>query len=124
MTAVAPLPLRRVSLHDALDAMEQFPVRAARAETLPVAEAEGRILAVDVRALEDVPAFRRSRVDGYAVRADEVRAATPDHPVTLEVVSDVGMGTVPAARLGRGEAMRIPTGGALPGDATVNTIYA
>src|SRR5579872_3292499 len=118
MTKPAPLPLRRVTLAEALAAMETFAVRPARTEAVPVAAAEGRILAADVHAREDVPAFRRSRVDGYAVIADDVAAASHEAPTRLRVVTDIPMGVATVVSLRRGEAARIATGGALPGNAT------
>ena len=118
MPILERLPLRRVTLGQALDAMASFPVRRARVETIALANAEGRVLAADVVAREDVPAFRRSRVDGYAVIAEDVRAASRDRPVRLRVVGEVLMGERPAHDISPGQAARVPTGGALPAGAT------
>jgi len=45
-------------------------------EDIPLAEALGRVLAQPVHAPVDVPAFDRSNVDGYAVRAADTFGAT------------------------------------------------
>src|SRR5882672_3127764 len=45
------------------------------AETVPLAQALGRVLAVDLAAETDVPAFDRSGVDGFAVRAADTTGA-------------------------------------------------
>ncbi|MBC5828238.1 MAG: molybdopterin molybdenumtransferase MoeA, partial [Candidatus Eremiobacteraeota bacterium] len=47
--------------------MSAWPVRRAAVESIPLDVAFGRVLAADVATPEDVPPFRRSRVDGYAV---------------------------------------------------------
>lgn len=76
-------------------------------ERLPVHAAAGRVLAEDVAAAVDLPSFRSSAMDGYALRA-------ADTPGTLPVVFRIAAG-VPADRaLAAGEAMAISTGGAVP----------
>ncbi|HEU5300268.1 MAG TPA: gephyrin-like molybdotransferase Glp [bacterium] len=84
--------------------------------TEPVAllEAASRVLAEEIRAAEDLPAFDRSTVDGYAVRAADTATASRGVPATLTVVGEVLMGHPSPVAAGAGEAVRIPTGGALP----------
>src|SRR5262245_45266894 len=72
--------------------------------------AVGCTLLEDVRADGDFPAWPRSRVDGYAVRASET-------PRTFDVVCEVAAGSAPDARIGAGQAARIFTGGAVPDGA-------
>ncbi len=104
-----------VSCEDALASLHIFgPVST---EVIPVEEATGRVLATDVRASLDVPHFARSYMDGYAVRARDTRAASPSRPVSLRIAGAVEMGHKPPGRVGRGDAMRIPTGGMLPAGA-------
>src|SRR5205807_1062822 len=52
--------------------------RVLEAEVIPLAAALGRVLAADVAAEVDVPAFDRSNVDGYAVRAEETFGAAEE----------------------------------------------
>ena len=81
--------------------------RPLDAESVPIAEAAGRVLATPATAVVDLPPFPSSAMDGYAVRA-------ADTPGTLPVVFRVAAG-VPAARpLEAGEAMGIATGGVVP----------
>lgn len=79
-------------------------------ELVPLAQAFGRVLAVDATAREPVPADPRSTMDGFAVRA-------ADGSATRRVVGEIRMGRRPPASLAAGEAMRIPTGGVLPSGA-------
>ena len=82
-------------------------VRPLEPERVPVHAAAGRVLAEDVAAAVDLPSFRSSAMDGYALRAD-------DTPGTLPVVFRIAAG-LPADRpLAAGETMAISTGGAVP----------
>ncbi len=69
-----------------------------------------RVLAEDVVAQEQVPAFDNAQMDGYAVRVDDVQRP----PVSLKVVGEVAAGTMPEREIRRGEAMRIMTGARVP----------
>jgi molybdopterin molybdotransferase len=82
-------------------------VRPLAAETLPLNEAAGRFLAEHARAVVDLPPFRSSAMDGYALRA-------ADTPGELPVVHRVAAGTPAPRALGAGEAMGIATGGLVP----------
>lgn len=88
-------------------------VRPLPARDVPLLEALGRTLAVDVVADRDVPPFRNSAMDGYAVRGDDVATA----PVKLRVIGAVAAGGVPDRAVGAGEAMRIMTGAPMPDGA-------
>jgi len=103
-----------VTIEEALAAMAAIPLRRARIERIDIARTAGRTLAAAVRAAEDVPPFGRSRVDGYAVMAQDVAGASPERPATVRVVGEVLMGEPPPRPIARGQAMRISTGGALP----------
>jgi len=60
-------------------------VRPLPSETVPIADALGRVLTRDVAAAGDVPPFANSAMDGYAVQADDTRGA----PVTLTVIETI-----------------------------------
>src|SRR5262245_47931902 len=80
------------------------------AETVPVAQASGRVLVEDAHSVVDLPPFPSSAMDGFAVRA-------ADTPGRLPIVARIAAG-VPAPRpLARGEAMGIATGGVVPDGA-------
>jgi molybdopterin molybdotransferase len=83
-------------------------------EHVPLAEAYGRVLAQDAIAGEDLPAFDRSTVDGFAARTDDVSSAGPDAPAVLRLAGEVQMGETAPVAVGTGETVRIPTGGMLP----------
>ena len=102
---------------DALSALlAQLPARV-RIEEVPTSEALDRVLGEDVHSPGDLPTFRRSTMDGFAVRAADTFGATEGLPAYLEIVDDVLMGRAPRTALGTGQCARIATGGMLPANA-------
>jgi molybdopterin molybdotransferase len=82
----------------------------AGSEVVPLAEADGRVLAEDVVAPLDLPPFDNSAVDGYAVRFEELR---PGGETALSIRGRIAAGT----SLGQppaGGAVRIFTGAPMP----------
>ncbi len=77
----------------------------------------GRALAEPVLASRDVPPFRNAAMDGYAVRASDVAAATADRPATLRVLELIGAGAVPQQPVTAGCATQIMTGSPMPDGA-------
>jgi molybdopterin molybdotransferase len=81
---------------------------------VPLADARGHVLAEDVFASIPLPPWTNSAMDGYAVRGDDVRGATPEAPMQLRVVDAVRAGEFPRRSLGTGEAVRVFTGAPVP----------
>jgi len=88
--------------------------RPAGREEVCLADALGRVAAVDAGAEADVPGFARSIVDGYAVRAQDTFGAGPEQPAYLELAGEVTIGRAAGGELAGGKTMAIPTGGMLP----------
>jgi molybdopterin molybdotransferase len=82
------------------------------AENVPLVEARGLALAEDVRARFNSPPFDNSAVDGYAVRSDDAEAGR-----TFRVVDEAPAGRPATKSVGEGEAIKIFTGGVIPGGA-------
>ena len=77
---------------------QHLDLRPLEPETVPLSDALGRVLAGDVRAPIDVPAFDRANVDGFAVRAEDTFGASEDRPVTLDLNAEaLAPGRMPAA---------------------------
>ncbi|HEY3490188.1 MAG TPA: gephyrin-like molybdotransferase Glp [Candidatus Deferrimicrobiaceae bacterium] len=84
-------------------------VSAGGVDTIPLDEAAGRILFEDVIASRDLPGFDNSAMDGFAVQAGD---CTGD--ARLVICGYHPAGVVDGARVDRGCAVRIMTGGAIP----------
>jgi molybdopterin molybdotransferase len=115
---------RVLSFEDARRVVEKHAAQVSpgRPESLDLLASSGRILAEEIRADRDFPPFDRATRDGYAVRAADV--ATP--PARLEVVGEIKAGDLPESlTVGRGQAVSIMTGAALPAgaDAVVMVEY-
>ena len=101
------------------EARARFAARVAHAplgaETVPLAEALGRVLAHDVVALADAPAFDRSNVDGFAVRAADTLGASDGRPKILTLNPEViACGHEPTLAVGAAAATAVATGGIIP----------
>lgn len=107
--------MRTVEEHQAVVARLMTP-RAPVA--VRVSEALGLVLAADVVAPLSLPNFDNSAMDGYAVMADDVAAASEESPVTLPVAEDIPAGRTDLLTLAPGTAHRIMTGAPLPTGAT------
>ena len=83
-------------------------------EPVPLREALGRILAVDVKSADPVPGFDNSSMDGFAVRAADTRGATSGAPVTLRVAGESRAGRPARSAVRDGEAIGISTGAVIP----------
>ncbi|MFB6250194.1 MAG: molybdopterin biosynthesis protein [Halobellus sp.] len=99
--------------HDAIDGLDLAP----DPETVPLADARGRVLAERVDADLDVPGFDRASVDGYAVRGRDTFGADEADPTTLALIGDVHAGVEPDVVVGDGEAAEISTGAVMPDGA-------
>ncbi|MCI7302243.1 MAG: molybdopterin molybdotransferase MoeA [Clostridia bacterium] len=94
-------------------------------EFVELEEAMDRVLASDLVSPEPIPSFRRSTVDGYAVRAADTQGAGESIPVFLEIIERIEIGT-PAVRMVQpGQCSYVPTGGMIPegADAVVMVEY-
>ncbi|MBI4517387.1 MAG: molybdopterin molybdotransferase MoeA [Deltaproteobacteria bacterium] len=83
-------------------------------EQVPLPAAYRRVLAAAVRASRDVPPFRNSAMDGFAIRAADAAQASAAAPVTLRVLEVIGAGSLPTHPVEAGTATKIMTGSPLP----------
>ena len=89
------------------------------AEQVLVKNAHRRILAADIVAASDLPAFDNSSMDGYAVRSADLTGAGPESPVALHLAGAVAAGGVFAGAVQRGQCVRVFTGSPMPPGADV-----
>ncbi len=94
--------------------VQSLAVKPAGKEEVSLQNAPGRVTAGDIFAPEELPAFSRSTMDGFAVRSADTFGASEGLPALINIKGNILMGKEPPCALGPGEAMSIPTGGMLP----------
>lgn len=102
-----------ISVQQALKLIDETAVPLAP-RTLPLHLAIGHTMAEDVRAAIDQPPFPRSPLDGYALRHEDSRGASNEHPVRLKVSAYYAAGAHADTPIAPGTAVRIMTGGMIP----------
>ena len=98
-----------ISVEEALSRLIE-PLTPLSPEQISLVDGLGRVLAEDVAARRTQPPFAVSAMDGYAVRAEDLR----EIPVDLRIVAEVPAGAGFGGHVGAGEAARIFTGAPLP----------
>lgn len=88
-----------------------------RADKIQTASGLGRVTGETVVAPHPLPEFRRSSVDGFALRAADTRGASDSLPAYLRLVGEIAMGAAAPFDISRGECALIHTGGMLPPSA-------
>jgi molybdopterin molybdotransferase len=83
-------------------------------ETAWIHDALGRVTAEDAVSTTDLPPWDNAAMDGYAIRASDIAAATEASPTPLDVIGDVAAGADPDVDVRRGTAVRIATGARMP----------
>lgn len=107
-----------IPVEEAVKKVHQFQ-KHGQVEWVPLKNSLGRWIAEDILADHDVPAFDRSPYDGFALRAEDTKEASSEHPIEFEVIDHIGAGIVSAKTIGPFQAIRIMTGAKIPKGANV-----
>ena len=86
-------------------------------EKVNIISSLGRVIGEDIVAPRDIPPLDNSAMDGYAVRAADIKRASRDNPISLKVIEDLPAGALPKSNVRAGQAVRIMTGAPIPGGA-------
>ena len=89
-------------------------IRPLPAVEVAIQDALGRVLAEDVRSPLALPPWDNASMDGYALRAADIRGATAEKPASLRVIGTLAAGGLPERAVEGGEAIRIMTGAPVP----------
>ncbi|MCC4357505.1 hypothetical protein LMB72_01150 [Limosilactobacillus reuteri] len=100
-----------ISVAEAQKKINEISLKTAT-ETIPLSEANHRVLAKDVHAHYDYPHFRRAGMDGYAILASDDH----DFPREFNVRGEIQAGATWDQPLQSGDAVRIMTGAYVPSD--------
>src|SRR3989441_4507748 len=110
-------PEKYATVADAFKKLVSLTKVVPRVERIATPESYGRVLAESIVPRVDLPSRPVSHMDGYAVNALSLAEASEEKPVRLQFRGEVRLGEIQKRRLGRGEAIRVPTGGYLPSGA-------
>ena len=94
--------------------LQSIPDTYLPSEIVDSSSAVGRVLAEEIISGENIPAFPRSTVDGYAVLAESTFGASESIPAYLKLIGEVKMGARPEFTIHTGEYALVYTGGMLP----------
>jgi molybdopterin molybdotransferase len=83
-------------------------------EWVSIEDALGRVLAADLVSEENIPPFRRSTVDGYALRAADTTGCSDSLPAFLQMLGETRMGEGTDLEVQAEQAVYVPTGGIVP----------
>lgn len=83
-------------------------------EKIPLGDAEGRYIARDIRARNDMPRYDQSAMDGFAVRLPDTKTAKSGSPAELILDGDLPAGSRRRPRLRPGRTVKVFTGSMLP----------
>ena len=107
--------LKVVAVETALEKIREiFSDIASGIEEVSLEASLGRTLAEDITAKESIPAFDRSTVDGYALRAADTYGSGESIPSQLDIIGEILMGEKAEAAVKDGQCIKISTGGMLP----------
>jgi molybdopterin molybdotransferase len=120
MESILCYSLKVISVNEALDKILSH-VRPLGFEKVSLLDSLGRVIAEDIYARRNIPPLDNSAMDGYAVRWEDIRNASQDHPTRLEVIGDLPAGFISTKTLDKGKTIRIMTGAPIPkgGDTVI-----
>jgi molybdopterin molybdotransferase len=102
-----------ISVEEALEKVLSY-IDVLDPEEKPILQCMGQVLAQDVYASFNIPPMDNAAMDGYAVRAQDTKDASPSSPRYLLVIEEVAAGSLPSKEVVPGTAVRIMTGAPLP----------
>lgn len=104
--------MRRHAVMELLE--ENFKDKVLESQEIGLAQSLGRVISQPVFARENIPAFRRSTVDGFAVRASDTIGCSDAMPAFLRRIGETRMGEDTDLRLEGLDTAYVPTGGIVP----------
>jgi molybdopterin molybdotransferase len=113
---------RAIKVSEAQDRIKEH-IHILPSELVSISNVKTRRMAEDVYATENVPHFRRSGLDGYAVKSEDVLEPSPNTPTILEIVSNIQAGDWEEKELMSQTAARIMTGSAVPSGASAVVMF-
>jgi len=109
--------LQTIRVEEFKSLLESIPKIKGKEEKIQLEEAYERVLFRDIVSPIDVPHFRKSRMDGYAVIAKDTFLAEEDNLIEFELIETIPAGGKPHKILSKGQCSYVATGAAIPENA-------
>jgi len=109
--------LQTETLQSAREKLLEFMKGKHDTVVIDLLDAEGLVLSENIVSAGDIPHFRRSTVDGYAVIGRDTQGASESIPVFLENIEEVSIGHAAKSSIKNGQCAYVPTGGMIPDGA-------
>ncbi|MHA1987311.1 MAG: molybdopterin molybdotransferase MoeA [Promethearchaeota archaeon] len=109
--------LRTIKVEEFKDILDSVPILRTEEEFVSLEESFNRIISRDIVSRINVPHFRKSRMDGYAVIAEDSFGAEEDNFIKLELIEVIQAGDIPQKSLNNGQCSYVATGAAVPKNA-------
>jgi molybdenum cofactor synthesis domain-containing protein len=109
--------LKAISVDKFRSLLKDLPLIKLNIEEIPLHDAFNRRVAKNIRSPLNVPHFRKSRMDGFAVRAKDTFGAEEDNLIPLKQIESIEAGDIPQKKVGKGECSYVATGAAIPNGA-------
>ncbi|WP_423362848.1 molybdopterin molybdotransferase MoeA [Mycoplasma sp. P36-A1] len=104
-----------------IDSMQEYCIQYLKqnikTEIIDINDLNNRVLSKDIYAAENIPQFRKSNVDGYAIKAYISNGATENNAIPLKLVGRVKIGENTNINMQDEECIYVPTGAIIPNDA-------
>lgn len=109
--------LRTIPVSELKQILNNIPKISFKEEMINLQDSFNRVLSKEVKSQINVPHFRKSRMDGYAVIAEDTFGAEEDNLIDLKLIEIINAGDKPEIGLHKGECAYVATGAALPENA-------
>lgn len=106
--------LRTISVEEFRTILNSIEKITPSDELVSLEDSFKRIISKDIVSQIDVPHFRKSRMDGYAVIAEDTFEAEEDYLVELKLIDTIKAGEIPQMKLKTGQCSYVATGAAIP----------
>ncbi|UCC20919.1 MAG: molybdopterin molybdotransferase MoeA [Promethearchaeota archaeon] len=106
--------LKTISVREFRNILESIPRLKFEDEVINLGESFNRILSQDITSDINVPHFRKSRMDGFAIIAKDTFGAEEDNLIKLELIETIQAGDIPQKKLNKGQCSYVATGAAIP----------
>jgi len=106
--------LKTIRVEELKQILDEIPRITLEEETIDLDLAFGRVISKNVVSAIDVPHFRKSRMDGYAVVAEDTFTADENNIISLELIETIQAGDKPEKEIKKGQCSYVATGAAIP----------